>query len=133
MLVTYTCDGALCKEMEGQLYAACWEPDGRAGDGRGIWVWVPKEPSEDTADWLREHFGDDEYDRHFDAGGAHDVRVEADGTLRISLEDDSVRRLRERGGEPAALAFSWTDYESSALSSDARSRNRSTVRSLMSS
>ena len=131
--VTYTCDGALYKRMAGQLYAACWEPNGGAGEGRGIWVWVPKDSSEDTAAWLREHFGDDEYERHFDAGGPDDVSVDAGGTVWISLEDDSVRELRERADDPTALAFSWTDYPSSARSSAARSRKRSTFASLMSS
>jgi hypothetical protein len=129
MSAIYTCDGVVSKRIGNQLYVACWEPDARAGAGRGIWVWIPKQCPEDTAEWLRERFGDDEYERHFDAGGPESVHVDSDGIVRIYLEDDSVRELRERAGEASALAFTWS-YESS---SPARSRKRSTLASLMSS
>ena len=38
-------------------------------------------PSEDTATKLREHFGDDEYERHFPTRGPEDVSVAAGGSV----------------------------------------------------
>ena len=114
----------------GTLYVARWEPEGRrrfttAGDtqpisateGRGIWVPVPKAALDDTATKLREHFGD-EYDEHFATNRPEDLEVAADGSVYIALTNNStvndshgsVRRLRERGNDPEALAFSWRDY-----------------------
>ncbi|MBN1528086.1 MAG: DUF839 domain-containing protein [Thermoleophilaceae bacterium] len=115
----------------GRLYVARWEPEGRrrfaaAGDtdpvtateGRGIWVPVPVAALADTAAKLREQFGDDEYDTHFATNRPEDLEVAEDGSVFIALTNNStvndshgsVRRLRERGNDPEALAFSWRDY-----------------------
>ncbi|HEU0024935.1 MAG TPA: alkaline phosphatase PhoX [Thermoleophilaceae bacterium] len=115
----------------GQLYIARWEPEGRrrfaaAGDtdpltateGRGIWVPVHRDQLDDTATKLREAFGEDIYDEHFATNRPEDVEVAADGSVYIALTNNtgvndshgSVRRLRERGNDPEALAFSWRDY-----------------------
>ena len=114
----------------GTLYIARWEPEGRrrfaaagdtdpvsAAEGRGIWVPVPKAALDDTAEKLREQFGD-EYDEHFATNRPEDLEVAADGSVYIALTNNStvndshgsVRRLRERGNDPEALAFSWRDY-----------------------
>ena len=78
---------------------------------------VPKAALDDTATKLREHFGD-EYDEHFATNRPEDLEVAADGSVYIALTNNStvndshgsVRRLRERGNDPEALAFSWRDY-----------------------
>ena len=122
----------------GQLFIAHWEPGRSAAEGRGIWVSVPRSALEDTTTKLRELFGAEEYDRHFATGRLTDIEVAGDGSVHISLEcdgHDSVRCLRERGGDPGALAFSWRDYaaRSSSRSASARSLNSVTDASLMSS
>ena len=115
----------------GQLYIARWEPEGRrrfkrAGDtdpitpteGTGSWVPVPEDALEDTAGKLRELIGDDEFDLHFATNRPEDLEVAEDGSVFIALTNNdtvkdshgSVRRLRERGNDPEALAFRWRDY-----------------------
>jgi uncharacterized protein len=115
----------------GQLYIARWEPEGRrrfdaAGDtepisateGTGRWVPVPEDALEDTATKLRAQFGDAEFDAHFATNRPEDVEVAEDGSVFIALTNNStvldshgsVRRLRERSGDPEALEFRWRDY-----------------------
>ena len=115
----------------GQLYIARWEPEGRrrfakAGDtdpispteGKGTWVPVPKEALDDTATKLRAKFGTEEYDKHFATNRPEDLEVAEDGTVYIALTNNStvldshgsVRRLREKAGDPEALEFTWRDY-----------------------
>jgi uncharacterized protein len=118
---------------EGQLYIAHWEPEGRrrfakAGDtepvnateGKGSWEPVPLEALEDTATKLRAAFGTDEYDAHFATNRPEDVEVHEDGSVFVSLTNNttdgifdshgSVRRLREKNNDPEALEFRWRDY-----------------------
>jgi uncharacterized protein len=117
---------------EGQLYIARWEPDGRrrfarlgdtmpisATEGTGRWVPVPEDALEDTATRLRALFGA-EFDAHFATNRPEDVEVAEDGSVFIALTNNtttgvldshgSVRRLRERSGDPEALEFRWRDY-----------------------
>jgi uncharacterized protein len=118
---------------EGQLYIARWEPEGRrrfakAGDtdpvnateGTGTWEPVPLEALDDTATKLRAAFGTAEYDAHFATNRPEDVEVHEDGSVFVSLTNNttdgifdshgSVRRLREKGNDPEALEFRWRDY-----------------------
>ena len=115
----------------GQLYIARWEPEGRrrfervvdtvpinATEGTGTWEPVAEAMLDDTATKLRAHFTTAVYDMHFATNRPEDVEVAEDGSVFISLTNNStvrdshgsVRRLRERSGDPEALEFRWRDY-----------------------
>jgi uncharacterized protein len=117
----------------GQLYIAHWEPEGRrrfaaAGDvtpvtateGTGRWEPVPDDALDDTAAKLRAAIGDAEFDLHYGTNRPEDVEVARNGTVFVSLTNNtaadvndshgSVRRLRERRNDPEALEFRWRDY-----------------------
>ena len=64
--------------------------------------------------------GADEYDAHFATNRPEDVEVHEDGSVFVSLTNNttdgifdshgSVRRLREKNNDPEALEFRWRDY-----------------------
>jgi secreted PhoX family phosphatase len=115
----------------GQLYIARWEPEGRrrfatagsttpltATEGSGRWEPVLESELDDTATKLRARFGETEYLTHYATNRPEDVEVAEDGSVFIALTNNSnvrdshgsVRRLRENGNDPEALAFTWRDY-----------------------
>ena len=81
---------------------------------------MPLEALDDTATKLRAAFGADEYDAHFATNRPEDVEVHEDGSVFVSLTNNttdgifdshgSVRRLREKNNDPEALEFNWRDY-----------------------
>jgi secreted PhoX family phosphatase len=91
---------------------------------------VHRDQLDDTATRLREAFGDEVYDAHFATNRPEDVEVAADGSVYIALTNNtavndshgSVRRLRERGNDPEALAFTWRDYAAGGPTGNAGAR-----------